>query len=100
FKACAKAGTAIEIDADPRRMDLNATQARAANKAGCTLSVDTDSHACGNLAWLRFGVGTARRVWLAAADVLNTWPLEKMRDFLHLRRRGPIAWKARVKTSL
>src|SRR2546426_43757 len=39
FKACAKAGTAIEIDADPRRMDLNATQARAAKKAGWTISL-------------------------------------------------------------
>src|SRR5256885_876972 len=82
FKACAKAGTAMEIDADPRRMDLNATQARAAKDAGCTISVDTDSHASGNLVWMRFGVGTARRAWLTAGDVLNTWPLEKMRDFL------------------
>ena len=82
FKACAKAGTAIEIDADPRRMDLNSTQARAAKNAGCTVSVDTDSHASGNLVWMRFGVGTARRAWLTATDVLNAWPLEKMRDFL------------------
>ena len=63
-------------------MDLNATQARAAKNAGCTLSVDTDSHASGNLAWMRFGVGTARRAWLTPADVLNTWPLEKIREFL------------------
>jgi len=31
---------------------------------------------------MRFGVGTARRAWLTASDVLNAWPLEKMRDFL------------------
>lgn len=83
FKACALAGTAIEIDADPRRMDLSATQARAAKNAGCTIAVDTDSHASGNLAWMRFGVGTARRAWLTADDVLNAWPLEKIRAFLH-----------------
>ncbi len=82
FKACARAGTAIELDADPRRMDLNSPQARAAKNAGCTLSVDTDAHASGNLAWMRFGVGTARRAWLTPTDVLNTWPLEKMREFL------------------
>ncbi len=81
FKACAKAGTAIEIDADPRRMDLSAAQARAAKNAGCTIAVDTDSHASGNLAWMRFGVGTARRAWLTPDDVLNAWPLEKMRAF-------------------
>jgi len=82
FKACARAGTAIEVDADPRRMDLSATQARAAKNAGCTIAVDTDSHASGNLVWMRFGVGTARRAWLTADDVLNAWPLEKIRDFL------------------
>ena len=82
FKASARAGTAIELDADPRRMDLNSPQARAAKNAGCTLSVDTDAHASGNLAWMRFGVGAARRAWLTPTDVLNTWPAEKMREFL------------------
>ncbi len=81
FGACAKAGTAIEIDADPRRMDLNWTQARAAKNAGCTITVDTDSHASSNLAWMRFGVGTARRAWLTPDDVINTWSLEKIRAF-------------------
>ncbi|HEX9339578.1 MAG TPA: DNA polymerase/3'-5' exonuclease PolX [Thermoplasmata archaeon] len=82
FKACARAGTAVEIDADPRRMDLSATQARAAKNAGCTIAVDTDSHASGNLDWMRFGVGTARRAWLTPDDVLNAWTLERVREFL------------------
>jgi DNA polymerase (family X) len=82
YEACASTGTAIEIDAYPDRMDLNGTQARAAKNAGCTISVDTDSHAKGHLAWIRFGVGTARRAWLTREDVLNAWPLEKVRAFL------------------
>ena len=82
FAACASTGTAIEIDAYPDRMDLNGTQARAAKNAGCTIAVDTDSHAKGHLAWMHFGVGTARRAWLTRDDVLNAWPLEKVRDFL------------------
>src|SRR2546430_9996266 len=61
YAACAKAGTAIEIDAYPDRMDLNGPQARAAKNAGCTIAVDTDSHAKDHLAWMHFGVGTARR---------------------------------------
>ena len=81
YAACATAGTAIEIDAYPDRMDLNGTQARAAKNAGCTIAVDTDSHAKGHLAWMHFGVGTARRAWLTANDVLNAWPLEKIRAF-------------------
>jgi DNA polymerase (family 10) len=82
YAACASTGTAIEIDAYPDRMDLNGTQARAAKNAGCTIAVDTDSHAKGHLAWIRFGVGTARRGWLTRDDVLNAWPLEKVRGFL------------------
>lgn len=81
FAACASTGTAIEIDAYPDRMDLNGTQARAAKMAGCTISVDTDSHARGHLAWMHFGIGTARRAWLTRDDVLNAWPLEKVRAF-------------------
>lgn len=82
YAACAAAGTAIEIDAYPDRMDLNGPQAKAAKNAGCTISVDTDSHAKGQLAWMHFGVGTARRGWLTRDDVLNAWPLEKVRAFL------------------
>jgi len=81
YSACTAAGTAIEIDAYPDRMDLNGTQARAAKNAGCTIAVDTDSHAKSQLAWMHFGVGTARRAWLTSDDVLNTWPLERVRAF-------------------
>jgi DNA polymerase (family 10) len=82
FAACARSGCAVEIDADPHRMDVSAPQARAARRAGCTIAVDTDSHASGNLDWMRFGVGTARRAWLTKDDVLNAWPLHRVRDFL------------------
>jgi len=81
FAACAKAGTAVEINAYPNRMDLNGAQARAAKEAGCRLVVDTDSHASAELAAIRFGVGTARRGWLTTEDVVNAWPLEKVRAF-------------------
>ena len=83
YVACAKAGSAVEIDAYPDRMDLNGTQARASKNAGCTIAVDTVSHASGHLAWMRFGVGTARRAWLTPDDVLNAWPLETVRSFFH-----------------
>jgi len=81
FAACAKAGTAVEINAYPNRMDLNGAQARAAKEAGCRLVVDTDSHASAELAAIRFGVGTARRGWLTTEEVVNAWPLEKVRAF-------------------
>ncbi len=81
FAAAAKAGTAIELDAYPNRMDLTGPQGRAAKEAGCRLTVDTDSHASSELAAMRFGIGTARRAWATSADVVNAWPLETVRSF-------------------
>jgi len=79
FAACARAGTAVEINAYPDRMDVTAVQARAANRAGCRIAVDTDSHASSELEAMRFGVGTARRAWLTPDDVVNAWPLDRVR---------------------
>ncbi len=81
FAACAGTGTAVEVNAGPTRMDLTGPQARAAKAAGCVLAVDTDAHASAELAAMRFGVGTARRGWLTAADVVNAWPLERVKAF-------------------
>ncbi|HKZ48590.1 MAG TPA: DNA polymerase/3'-5' exonuclease PolX [Thermoplasmata archaeon] len=81
FVAAAKAGTAIELNAYPNRMDLTGPQGRAAKEAGCRLTVDTDSHASSELAAMRFGIGTARRAWATSADVVNAWPLEAVRAF-------------------
>ena len=80
--ACARTGTAVEINAGPLRMDLTGPQARAAKAAGCRLAVDTDAHSGEELGSMRFGVGTARRAWLTAADVVNAWPLDRLRSFL------------------
>ncbi|MGQ0797129.1 MAG: DNA polymerase/3'-5' exonuclease PolX [Methanobacteriota archaeon] len=82
YAACASSGTAIEVNADPYRMDLDDAHARAAKEAGCVFALDTDAHASADLAWMRFAVGLARRAWLAPDDVVNTWPLERVRAFL------------------
>ena len=81
FAACAKAGTAVEINAGPTRMDVTGPQARKAKEAGCVLAIDTDAHASGALAAMRFGVGSARRGWLTPEDVVNAWPLDRVRTF-------------------
>jgi DNA polymerase (family X) len=49
-------------------------------------AIDTDAHAIGDLGNLPYGVGTARRGWLTADDVINAWPLERLREFLHKGR--------------
>lgn len=81
FATCARTGTAVEVNAGPTRMDLTGPQARAAKTAGCVLAVDTDAHSHEELTAMRFGVGTARRGWLTAPDVVNAWPLDRVRAF-------------------
>ena len=86
FRACAATGTALEINCHPERLDLPSDHIGAAREAGVKFSIDTDSHAAGHLDFLRYGVGTAQRGWLTSDDVINTWPLERLREFL--RKRG------------
>jgi DNA polymerase (family 10) len=75
-------GTFLEINANPDRRDLNDVYARAAGEAGVTLVIDSDAHWPETLVNMRYGVATARRAWLTAAQVANTRPwaeLDKLR---------------------
>jgi DNA polymerase (family 10) len=70
-------GVAFEINASPERLDLSGQMARAAKARGAKFTISTDAHHPKHLANMRFGVTTARRGWLEAADVLNTLPVEE-----------------------
>lgn len=72
MKAAAERGVALELNAQPKRLDLSDTNARMASDLGVKLVISTDAHAVGNLELMRFGVDTARRAWLTKGDVLNT----------------------------
>ncbi|GAA2452597.1 DNA polymerase/3'-5' exonuclease PolX [Actinomadura vinacea] len=82
FKAAARTGTAMEIDSFPDRLDLPADLIRRALHHGVKFSVDTDAHSLGHHRNIRYGIGTAQRGWLTPDDVINTWPLERLRTFL------------------
>jgi len=71
-------GTFLEINANPDRRDLNDVYARAAAEAGVTLLVNSDAHWPETLGNMRYGVATARRAWLTAANVGNTLPWEEL----------------------
>lgn len=86
FGAAARTGTALEINAYPDRLDLRDEHVLWARRHGVRFSVDSDAHAVGHLDVLRYGVGTARRGWLGPDDVINTWPLAKLRRFLRKGR--------------
>jgi DNA polymerase (family 10) len=83
--AAAESGVALEINAHPARLDLDDVYARRAKEMGIPISINTDAHSEADLDMLHFGVATARRAWLTAEDVINTWPTEKLLDWLAKR---------------
>ncbi|ELY53573.1 PHP domain-containing protein [Natronococcus amylolyticus DSM 10524] len=82
-EAAAEHGTALEVNSNPRRLDLWGSAVQAAVEAGAPISVNTDAHQPATLEYMRWGVHTARRGWAEPADVINTWELEELREFLH-----------------
>jgi DNA polymerase (family 10) len=82
FAVAARTGTALEVNAFPDRLDLRDEHVLWARRHGVRFAVDTDSHAAGHLSHMRFGVATAQRGWLTKDDVINAWPLARLRRFL------------------
>ncbi|MGH2722730.1 MAG: DNA polymerase/3'-5' exonuclease PolX [Actinomycetota bacterium] len=82
FAAAARTGTALEINSFPDRLDLRDEHIAWARQHGVRFAVDTDSHSPVHLPNMRFGVGTAQRGWVTKAEVINTYPLKKLRTFL------------------
>jgi DNA polymerase (family 10) len=86
FAAAARTGTALEINSFPDRLDLRDEHVMWARRHGVKFAVDSDSHAVTHLDVLPYGVATAQRGWLTKDDVINTWPLGKLRRFLRKGR--------------
>ena len=81
--AAAKArDTILEINANPLRLDLKAERARLAKDMGVPLAINTDAHQVGHLDLMPFGVTNARRGWVEARHVVNTWSFERFRQWL------------------
>jgi DNA polymerase (family 10) len=78
--AIAESKCAIEVNGDPRRLDLEPRWIRAARTRGIKFIVSTDAHSTDGLTNLHYGVSTARRGWLVRDEVLNTLETE---DFIH-----------------
>jgi DNA polymerase (family X) len=77
FVAAALHDTALEINSNPERLDLEAGYARRAVELGVKICIDSDAHSEEDMDKLRFGVMTARRGWLEASSVINTWSLDQ-----------------------
>jgi DNA polymerase (family 10) len=85
--ACARTGTAMELNSYYDRLDLNDIHCKMAKDAGVKIAISTDSHHIEQLWMMELGVGIARRGWLEKEDVINTWPLEKLKAFCMAKRQ-------------
>jgi DNA polymerase (family 10) len=80
--AAAEAGTAIELNANPHRLDLDWREIRYATGLGCSISIAADAHRAAGLEDLRYGVAVARKGWATKGQVLNCLGVEELRDVL------------------
>jgi histidinol phosphatase-like PHP family hydrolase len=86
YAACARTGTALEVNASPDRMDLPPEYIAAARDAGVKFAVDTDAHSLVDLTNMRYGVAAARFGCLTEEDVINAWPIDQLQEFLRKGR--------------
>jgi DNA polymerase (family 10) len=86
--AAAATGTWIEINAAPKRLDLDWRWWPLAKKKGVKCVINPDAHRVERLQDLWFGVGVARKGWLTKEDVMNCLPLAKMEKALAKKRRA------------
>lgn len=89
FTVAARTGTALEINADPARLDLSGDLARRALEAGCLLTINCDAHSPDGFNLIEYGIGTARRAGATPDRILNTWNLERVLAWLGSRGQGP-----------
>jgi DNA polymerase (family 10) len=87
--AAKRHGKALEVNGYPDRLDLCDVHARRAHELGVVLSIGTDTHMLDHLGYMELGVATARRGWVQAAGVINTWPVDELRTWLARGRGGP-----------
>jgi len=89
FEAAVETGTAMEVDGAPGHLDMDGRLARRAAAAGVTIAINSDCHRADALGrQMGFGIGTARRGWIAPEQVLNTRGVDEVRAFIARKRRA------------
>ena len=80
--AAARTGTILEVNANPARLDLRDIHVRMAVDKEVKIAINTDAHRAEEFELLHYGVATAQRGWATADDVVNTWPIEQLLDYI------------------
>lgn len=88
LEAASERNVAVEINAHPSRLDLDAVGLRFGIPRGMKTCICPDAHGPEGIDDILYGVGMARRGWCTAEDVLNAWPLDRLREHLSARRAG------------
>ncbi|WP_040981763.1 DNA polymerase/3'-5' exonuclease PolX [Oceanobacillus jeddahense] len=86
IKKAKETNTALEINANPNRLDLSHEWAKKAQEAGVNLVIDTDAHNYQMLEHMQYGVATARKGWIKPSTVINTWSKEELKTFFNQGR--------------
>lgn len=79
-------GTALELNANPNRLDLATEWLIKAEAAGVQIAVNTDAHSIDMLEDMHIGVSFAKKAFLKQKNVINTWSLEQMEAFINRKR--------------
>ena len=87
--ACQEAGTAVELNANPHRLDLDETALGGALRRGVPIAIDPDAHDLTGIDDVIYGVGTARRARVPRGAVLTALPLEEFRGWCAKKRGLP-----------
>jgi DNA polymerase (family 10) len=87
FEMAARTDTALEINADPARLDLDPALAYRASRAGCLITINCDAHHPAGFSLMEYGVAMARRAWLKPNQILNCWSPAHIMDWLSSRQR-------------
>jgi DNA polymerase (family X) len=86
--AAAEHGVAVEINADPARLDVDWKNARYAAERGVLVPINPDAHSTSSLDNVQWGVRVARKGWLGPRNVLNAYELEEVEEIFAKRKQG------------
>lgn len=87
MEACVETGTALELNCYYDRLDLNDSNCKKAKETGVMIAISTDAHHVDQMWMIELGVGIARRGWLEARDVINTFSVDKLKAFCKKKRK-------------
>ncbi len=96
LRACARYGVAVEINANPWRLDLDWRWHQLALDLGCIMSINPDAHSIAEIELTHWGVEMARKGGIPKARVLNCMSVEEITDYLSRRRStaAPVAGRS------